>query len=109
MGALKRELPVPVCSKRPKRRVVSQGGYGCLVDWPDQRHAVLVSRRARAVIERMVPAQEVDDLVQEAVVRTLARAPDIPDDELLAYTNRTARNVVIDWYRQTERERRLAP
>ena len=57
----------------------------------------------RRFLARRVPPDDVDDLVQDAVAKVLARRPDLTGEALAAYSVVTARNLVVTAARQRRR------
>jgi RNA polymerase sigma-70 factor (ECF subfamily) len=65
-------------------------------------------RRFLSFLERRVRSREIaEDILQDAFVRGITRAPDIRDDEAItAWFYRVLRNAVIDHYRRQGAEQR---
>ena len=75
----------------------------------DARGAVLAEhhRRFLAFLMRRVPTREIaEDILQEAFVRGLSRAPEASDESVVAWFYRVLRNAVVDHYRRAGAEAR---
>ncbi len=72
--------------------------------------AVLVEnhRRFLAFLQRRVPSREIaEDILQDAFVRGLTRAPDLASSEsVMAWFYRVLRNAIVDYYRRAGVEER---
>ncbi|NOT26758.1 MAG: sigma-70 family RNA polymerase sigma factor [Acidobacteria bacterium] len=72
--------------------------------------AVLVEnhRRFLAFLQRRVPSREIaEDILQDAFVRGLTRAPDLATSEsVMAWFYRVLRNAIVDYYRRAGVEER---
>jgi RNA polymerase sigma factor (sigma-70 family) len=71
--------------------------------------AAVVAAVRRVVGARVADPATADDLVQEALLRTVAHRPDLDGDALLAYAVVVAGNVVRSHGRTDRRHRRLEP
>jgi RNA polymerase sigma-70 factor (ECF subfamily) len=65
-------------------------------------------RRFLAFLERRVPSREIaEDILQDAFVRGITKAPPIDDSEsIVAWFYRVLRNAIVDHYRRTGAEQR---
>jgi RNA polymerase sigma-70 factor (ECF subfamily) len=65
-------------------------------------------RRFLSFLERRVPSREIaEDILQDAFVRGITKAPDIRDNEAIqAWFYRVLRNAIVDHYRRSGAEQR---
>ena len=84
-----------------QRSLGASGGSG-----PEDDVAALIPMVRRIVAARVPDRATADDLVQETLTRVLAAAERVEPGMLEPYAIATARNVVVDQWREQDRHRR---